>query len=189
MIKNKIAALEPDLIILYDGWNDYGSDVELKTVQNWESVCKLGKNEGFDTIIIVQPITTSGKRVLTEQEIWYSVTYLPYLQISQQYVDAFEELDNVCTKTIDFRGIFDYVQEPVFWDGGHTMGFANKIIAENIFSIISHNFGKTYSVIQSSESNPETSVVYAVGSDLSNRNFDNLNLQNAVFRPGGSKQY
>ena len=28
---------------------------------------------------------------------------------------------------------------------------------------------------------PETGVVYAVGADLSNRNFDNLNLQNAVF--------
>ena len=185
LIKNKIAALEPDLIIMYDGWNDYGSDVELKTVQNWESVCKLGKNEGFDTIIIVQPITTSGKRVLTEQEIWHSVTYLPYLQISQQYVDAFEALDNLCTKTIDFRGIFDYVQEPVFWDGGHTMGFANKIIAENVFSVISSYFGQTYSVwnnnlnFRSSESG--MGVVYAVNADLSGKNFDNLNLQNAVF--------
>ena len=185
LIKNKIAALEPDLIIMYDGWNDYVYDVELKTVQNWESVCKLGKNEGFDTIIIVQPITTSGKRVLTEQEIWHSVTYLPYLQISQQYVDAFEELDNVCTKTIDFRGIFDYVQEPVFWDGGHTMGFANKIIAENVFSVISSYFGQTYSVwnnnLNFGSSESGTSIVYAVGADLSYRNFDNLNLQNAVF--------
>ena len=28
---------------------------------------------------------------------------------------------------------------------------------------------------------PGTDVVYAVGSDLSGRNFDNLNLENAVF--------
>jgi uncharacterized protein YjbI with pentapeptide repeats len=184
LIKNKIAALEPDLIIMYDGWNDYRSDAEL-TVQNWKSVCKLGKNEGFDTVIIAQPITTSGKRVLTEQEIWHSITYLPYLQISQQYIDAFEELDKICTKTIDFRGIFDYVQEPVFWDGGHTMGFANKIIAGNVFSVISSYFGQTYSVwnnnLNFGSSESGTSIVYAVGADLSYRNFDNLNLQNAVF--------
>ena len=92
LIKNKIAALEPDLIIMYDGWNEDATQVE-KTVQNWESVCKLGKNEGFDTIIIVQPIVISGQRVTTEQEIENSFEHraLAYLQKSQQYVDTFEE--------------------------------------------------------------------------------------------------
>ena len=61
----------------------------------------------------------------------------PYIQKSQQYVDAFKELDKVCSKTIDFRHIFDYVQEPIFYDDGHTLGFGNKIIAENVFSVIS----------------------------------------------------
>ena len=50
------------------------------------------------------------------------------MEKSQQYVDAFEKLGNVCTKTADFRGIFDYVLEPVYWDAGHTMSFGNKII-------------------------------------------------------------
>ena len=141
LIKNKITSLDPDLIIMYDGWNDLRKMSVGKTIQNWKSVCKLGKNEGFDTVIIVQPITTTGHRVLTEQEITNS--FLPshqtasYRQNSQQYVDAFEELDKECTKTADFRRIFDYVQEPIFYDGGHTMSFGNKIIAENIFSIIS----------------------------------------------------
>jgi len=85
LIKNKIAALEPDLIIMYDGWNEDATQVE-KTVQNWESVCKLGKNEGFDTIIIVQPIVISGQRVTTEQEIeniynYRNVSQLPYSQM------------------------------------------------------------------------------------------------------------
>ena len=186
LIKNKISSLDPDLIIMYDGWNELRSQFPAeKTIRNWESVCKLGKNKGFDTIIIVQPLPLTGHRVLTAQEITNSFSNFPYLQSSQQYVDAFEELDTVCTKTADFRRIFDYVQEPIFYDGGHTMSFGNKIVAENVFSVISPiYFGKTYSVTHSlytEKNEPETGVVYAVGADLSGRNFDNLNLQNAVF--------
>ena len=185
MIKNKISSLDPDLIIMYDGWNDKDTLIE-KTIQNWKSVCELGKDIGFDTIIIVQPLPITGHRVLTEQELVNSFSNLSYLEKSQQYVDSFEKLGNECTKTADFRGIFDYVLEPIYWDAGHTMDFGNKIIAENTFSIISPiYFGKTYPVIQSDlqKDNDEqiTSVVYAVGADLSGKNFDDLNLQNAVF--------
>jgi len=186
LIKNKLLSFDPDLIIMYYGWNDAQYNLALeKTIQNWESVCKLGKEEGFDTIIIVQPLPITGHRVLTNQEIGNSFKNLTYLQKSQQYVDAFEELDTVCTKTADFRRIFDYIQEPVFYDDGHTMSFGNKIIAKNVFSVISPiYFGKTYSVTLSLHTEKNESgagVVYAVGSDLSNRNFDNLNLQNAIF--------
>ena len=187
-IKQKIVRLSPDLIIMFDGWNDLQHFIQTeKTIQNWESVCKLGKNEGFDTIIIVQPLAISdGQRVPTEQEITNFAAHFTHLQTSQQYTDAFEELDKVCTKTADLGRIFDYVQEPIFYDSAHAIGSGNKIIAENVFSVISPiYFGKTYSVIHNnlySENNePETGVVYAVGADLSGRNFDNLNLQNAVF--------
>ena len=184
LIKNKIISLNPDLIIMYDGLNDFQSIPVEKTIQSWESVCKLGENERFDVIIIVQPLADTHHRVLTEQEITSTVSLFPnspYLQESEQYVAAFEVLDEVCTKTVDFRRIFDYVQEPIFYDGGHTMSFGNKIIAENVFSVISPIFGKTYSVIHNNLDSAETSVVYAVGADLSGKNFDNLNLQNAVF--------
>jgi len=181
LIKNKIGSLDPDLIIMYDGWNDRDTPIE-KTIQNWESACKLAKTEGFDAIIIVQPLPITGQRVTTEQEIEKSLSNLPYLQKSQQYVDSFEELDKVCTKTADFRRIFDYVQEPVFYDHGHTMSFGNQIIAGNIFSVISPiYFDQAYSVDNNNLDSVETGVVYAVGADLSGKNFDNLNLQNAVF--------
>ena len=187
MIKDKIPSLDPDLVIVYDGWNDFQHSNQIKkTIQNWESICKLGNNEGFDTIIVVQPLVITGHRVPTDQEATYGFSILTYLEKSQQYVDAFEELDNVCTKTVDFRGIFDYVQEPIFYDTGHTMSFGNEIIAKNFVSVISPiYFEKTYSVTQNDlqlENNkPVTGVVYAVGADLSGKNFDNLNLQNAVF--------
>ena len=197
LIKNKLLSFDPDLIIMYDGWNDskqgeQNDNVRIspkETIHNWKSVCKLGNNEGFDTIIVVQPLPLTGQRVLTEQEIEkviHSVSSLYNLHKFQQYVDALEELDEVCTKTADFRRIFDYIQEPVFFDNGHTLVLGNKIIAENVFSVISPiYFDETHSVIQNdlnSENNgPETGVVYAVGADLSGKNFDNLNLQNAVF--------
>ena len=177
LIKNKIISLNPDLIIMYDGLNDFQSIPVEKTIQNWESVCKLDENERFDVIIIVQPLADTYHRVLTEQEITSAVSLFPnspYLQESEQYVAAFEMLDEVCTKTADFRRIFDYVQAPIFYDGVHTMSFGNKIIAENIFSVISPIFGKTYSVIHNNLDSAETSVVYAIGADLSGKNFDNL---------------
>ena len=41
LIKNKLSSFDPDLIIMYDGWNDSNHhDVE-ETLQNWERVCKL----------------------------------------------------------------------------------------------------------------------------------------------------
>ena len=180
LIKNKLSTLDPDLIIMYDGWNDSSKVSIEKTIRNWESVCKLGKSKGFDTIILVQPLASTGNRVATDQEITNRFFNAEsYLQKSQQYVDAFEELDKVCTKAADFRRIFDYVQEPIFWDAGHMVSFGNKVIAKNAFSLISSiYFDKTYSVIHNE---PEESVVYAVGADLTGKNFDNLNLQNAVF--------
>ena len=78
LIKSKLPSLDPDLIIMYDGWNElrYQFPAE-KTILNWESVCKLGKNEGFDTIIIVQPLPSTGHRVLTAQEITHSFSNFP----------------------------------------------------------------------------------------------------------------
>ena len=195
LIKHKLSSFDPDLIIMYDGLNDileHNNTPAEKTIQNWKSVCELGKENNFGVIIIIQPIVITDQRVLTDQEITSSFSSFgvkisdEYMQKSQQYVDAFEELDEVCTKTADFRRIFDYVQEPVFWDGAYTLGFGHKILAENIFSVISPiYFGETYSVIHNNlnsvNNEPGTDVVYAVGSDLSGRNFDNLNLENAVF--------
>ena len=179
LIKNKLSALDPDLIIIYEGWNDSNTIPTGETIRNWESTCELGNSRGFDTIILVQAMASTGNRVMTVQEMTNSYKNFSYLQNSQQYVDAFEELDDVCTKAADFRRIFDYVQEPVFWDGGHMTSFGNQIVAKNVFSLISPiYFDQKYSVTHNESG---TGVVYAVGADLSGKNFDNLNLQNAVF--------
>ena len=70
LIKNRLLPLKPDLIIMYDGWNDFArvSDIE-KSIQNWNNVCQLGTNSGFDTVIAIQPLPGSSQRVLTNQEV------------------------------------------------------------------------------------------------------------------------
>ena len=182
LIKNKIVSLDPDLIIMYDGWNDFRQISAEETIQNWKSVCRLGENEGFDAIIIIQPLPITGFRVPTGQEMTNSFSSFSYVQKSQQYVDVFKELDKSCSATADFRHIFDYPQEPIFYDDGHTLGSGNKIIAENVFSVISPiYFNKTYSITHNQSMNNEPDIVYAVAANLSGRNFDDLSLQNAVF--------
>ena len=44
VIKQKLVGLSPDLIIMFDGWNDFAHSIQIeKTIQNWKSFCKLGK--------------------------------------------------------------------------------------------------------------------------------------------------
>ena len=186
LINGKLSMFDPDLIIVYDGFNDYLYTPVDVTIHNWKLVCELGKDKGFDTIIIVHPMAITGHRISTDQEMGNGMPFFTYLQTSQQYVDGFKELNNLCSKTFDFRGIFDYIQEPIFWDKDHVMSFGNKIVAKNVFSVISSTyFGKTYSVRDnnwnSGSDESGTGVVYAIGANFSGKNFDNLNLKNAIF--------
>ena len=190
LIKQKLVQYQPDLIIMYEGVNDSTSGKSVdETVQNWKSVCELGNEKGFETVIIVQPGPGTGNRVLTDQElVWMDEAYdvSPSLVKIDLYAKRLVDLNEDCAKTADFQGIFDYIQHPIFFDNWHTGSLGNQIIAENVFSVISPlTTGKTYSVVHSNlhaeKNESEMGVIYAVGADLSNRNFDNLNLQNAIF--------
>ena len=62
-IKNRIVHFEPNLIIVYDGWNDSLHLPKNETIENWKSICELGKEKQFDSIIVIQPILGSGDRI------------------------------------------------------------------------------------------------------------------------------
>ena len=185
LVKNKLVNYQPDLIIIYDGWNDYNQDNDTDIVNNWKKICEIGNEQGFDTIIIVQPIASPGHRVITDQEIENMYAGLTYPEKSEQYVNGFGELDDVCKKTLDFRAIFDHIQEPIFWDGGHTMSKGNQVIAQNVFSMISLLYFEEYTIKENFdyeiESYDENTSIYAVGSDLSGQDFSNLDLTDGVF--------
>ena len=77
LIKDRLLKHEPNLIILYDGWNDSArvSDIQ-QTIQNWKNICHLGNENGFDTVITIQPLPGASQRILTNQEVENSIENL-----------------------------------------------------------------------------------------------------------------
>jgi len=149
-IKNKWINFEPDIFIVLDPWNDMKAEIEqnqfpassTKWYERWIEICELGKQSDFDTIITIQPFAKSGSKILTEQEHieWTKkVNKVPgpikYLELVEQYVELSVQLKNHCTLTADLRGVFDGIQEPIFYDYIHVGPRGNKIIAEKIYEL------------------------------------------------------
>ena len=144
LINERIVDLQPDLIVMYDGWNDLRAQFSPETAyKNWKSVCENGNQNKFDVIIALQPIAGFGNKDLTHQEYVNSLTgedhqgYQLLLKKDQyqEYADKLKELSTVCTTTIDLRDAFDQVNGSVFWDQGHTAETGNMIIAEKLYEI------------------------------------------------------
>jgi len=153
IIKQKLVTLSPDLIIIYDGWNDLRANHTPNVVkENWEKICEFGKVNDFDVIITLQPIAGFGNKVLTNQELKYAQTGEDYTSnlliesssIYQNYAKNLSEI-TACTKTFDIRSAFDTETGPIYWDQGHVSDKGNSIIAKSlsstVFSIISKNHG------------------------------------------------
>ena len=199
LIKDYLLNFEPDMIIIYSGWNDSMQANEkpviypVDTINNWKTVCKLGKQNDFDTVVILQPVTGSGNRIPTTQEsmafvdkkpenFYFKSRVLDHLPIIAQNLHT---LNDDCTKVIDFTHIFDYIQAPIYYDAGHNDSFGHKLLTENIFSEIVSIVSPSHENIPIKNyfpiSNTSGSIVFAHTSDLSGKSFDNLNLTNSIF--------
>ena len=153
LIEQKLVRFSPDLIIIYDGWNDLrtnNSPMEIK--ENWEKICEFGKENDFDVVVTLQPIAGFGNKVLTNQELKYAQTGEDYtnnllIDSSSVYQDYVEKLSEIktCTKTFDLRDAFDTKTGPIYWDQGHVSDRGNSIVAKSlfdtVFSIVSENYG------------------------------------------------
>ena len=151
LIEQKLVRFSPDLIIIYDGWNDLRtSNTPTKLKENWELLCELGKENNFDVIITLQPMAGFGNKILTKQELKYvedGVDYNknPLIELLSTYQDYAKYLQEVktCTKVIDLRGVFDTEVGPIYWDEAHVSDKGNSIVAKSlsgmIFPIISKN--------------------------------------------------
>ena len=144
MIEERILNFQPNLIVMYDGWNDLRENFEVDiTIDNWKTVCDIGVEKNFDVVIILQPIAGFGNKVLTKQEAHYVSTGTDYnnnllvnnLSLYDQVSEKLAML-NSCTITIDMRNAFDGYIEPIYWDQGHVSDKGNLIIAELIFKKI-----------------------------------------------------
>jgi len=139
-VKDRLIEYDPDLFIIYDGVNDLnkvgnpqGGPVIWK--ERWLEICNMGKDHSFDTIISIQPILGTGKRIPTEQENPYllEITNSGYLEPYPLFIEQLDELDIFCTATADFRGIFDNVESTIFFDQAHLKSKGNAIVAEAFY--------------------------------------------------------
>ena len=167
LIEQKLVRLSPDLIIIYDGWNDLrANNTPMEVKENWETICKFGKENDSDVIITLQPIAGFGNKVLTKQELKYAhsgedYTNNPLIESSSIYKNYAKNLSEIkmCTKTIDMRDVFDTETRPIYWDQGHVSDKGNSIVAKSlfntVFSIVSENYG--FSIFETEKDIKKTS--------------------------------
>ena len=138
-LKERLVKYEPDLFIIYDGVNDLAhankpQEGPIIWKERWLEICNLGKETGFDTIITIQPVLGTGKRIPTDQEKTYgSVINTGNSGTYQLFVEQLKELNIFCTATSDLRGIFDNVSSTIFFDPVHVNSHGNKIVAEAFY--------------------------------------------------------
>jgi len=106
-----------------------------RTQKSWKEVCELGTKENFDVMITLQPILGTGLKPLTSEEKnnFSFYTQAKYLLYYEKFVPALNEIDSICTATVDLRNAFDDYSETIFFDRGHVGDLGNQIIAENLF--------------------------------------------------------
>jgi len=151
LIESKLVNYNPDLIIMYDGWNDISADYPISgIINNYELDCEVALENDFELIIAQQPIAGFGNKSLTFQEKINSLTGKDHngyqlLQAKSSYDYLAKELEilenvvnqnfgEICT-TYDLRDIFDNTNGSVYYDQGHVMHTGNLILAEKFFEI------------------------------------------------------
>ena len=161
LIKSKLVKYEPDLIIMYDGWNDLSADYTVEgTINNWAQVCAIGHEEKFEVIITLQPIAGFGNKILTHQEKINSLTGQDHngfqlIQGKSTYdwlarqmqilgLDAKMQLGENACETHDLRDIFDNVNGAIYWDQGHVLHAGNLILAEKFFELSMKKIDSTF---------------------------------------------
>ena len=107
--------------------------------ERWIDICNENELENISTVIILQPMVGTGTKVLSPDELTFLPTHADQhdsISILQEMSLSLSILDEHCTKTADFRNIFDNTSRPIFYDDVHVVDKGNEIIAREIFSII-----------------------------------------------------
>jgi len=159
LIKEKILKFTPDLIIVYDGFNDvkryYGEHNDPENSKfsqtqasptnwksNWIELCKFGEAHNFNTIITLQPFLGVGNKLLTDNEYAMMKGYDFSTILANGYVDFADQLDEInqnCAAAYDLRYVFDMYLGPMYWDYVHVGNNGNEIIAKIFYEIVNDN--------------------------------------------------
>ena len=144
LTETKLLSYSPDMVIVYDGWNDLREENTAETLRdNWNLICEIGQQNNFDVIIALQPIAGFGNKILTEQEAKYAKFGTNYnatplinsLSEYEKYTSNLNDLEN-CTSSTNLRTVFDNESSPIYWDQGHVSDNGNNIVAKALFDEI-----------------------------------------------------
>ncbi|MFP6577662.1 MAG: pentapeptide repeat-containing protein, partial [Candidatus Nitrosopelagicus sp.] len=144
LVDEKLVGFSPDLVIVYDGWNDLRADYPVMyTKDSWYLICEIGKANDFDVIITLQPLAGFGNKKLTQQEVVNSLTgetHEGFQLIADKSTYDYMGRELLSLKgncnTADLRGTFDDISGPIYWDQGHVSDAGNLIVAEKFYEII-----------------------------------------------------
>ena len=211
LIKNKISKMSPDLIIVYDGWNDskignYGhfdwdeenNDVSWKN--RWTDICN-SYNKEFDVVITLQPLITHKTFFLTDQEFTHYHARIAIAKETEnldKLATHLNELDSICNSAHDLRDIMKDMTSGVYYDQGHMTPTGNKIIANKIYEItlpiieknsrliLSTNDKKIEDEPKNHQTESNSKVDYRgkliIGTDFSKKNIPNIIAYFSAFK-------
>ena len=158
LIETKLLNYSPNMIIIYDGWNDLREQNSPSEIyNNWDSMCELGKQNEFDVIVALQPIAGFGNKALTIQELELSKSGTDYdnilltdsIEKYNEYTKNLERLEN-CQMNVNLRSVFDNETSPIYWDQGHVSDKGNNLVAstlqEKIKQILPENLPKSVQI-------------------------------------------
>jgi len=192
-IKSKIVNYDPDLIIMYDGWNDVSADTAIKLIKNqYGLICQQAILNNFDLVITLQPLPGFGNKILTEQEKINTLTLqdhqgYQFFQSKTTYDYLEREMKNLSIEAAQYttncemynlRNIFDNVSGPIYYDGGHTLQAGNMILAEKFFEIAMSKINPSFQVEKPfseiiSKYNSEPVIKYLLNKiEITNHGFD-----------------
>jgi len=211
LIKNKISKMSPDLIIVYDGWNDskignYGNfnwdeENDDETWKNrWTDICN-SYNKEFDVVITLQPLITHKTLFLTDQEFTNLKTrnmIVTETENLDKLATHLNELNSTCNSAYDLRDIMKDMTSGVYYDQGHMTPTGNKIIANKIYEItlpiieknsqliLSTNDKKIEDEPKNHKTESNSKVDYngklIVGTDFSKKNISDIIAYFSIFR-------
>jgi len=196
LIKNKLSKMSPDMIIVYDGWNDskirnYEND--MSWANRWMDICNLYDKE-FDIVITLQPVLSNTKTILTDQEFTNYHTR-DAIRVETENLGKLathlNELNSKCELAYDLRHIMDDEYVGIFYDQGHLTPTGNQIIAKKLYEITLPIIEKNSDLVRSLnnediDSGPQNTRVELEpnidfrGKNIEKENFNSINISKII---------
>tara|TARA_B100000029_G_scaffold93926_1_gene84064 strand:+ start:20202 stop:21323 length:1122 start_codon:yes stop_codon:yes gene_type:complete len=103
-----------------------------------EESCKFGNENGFKTVVLLQPVLGTGEKPLTqyEKDFFSGMGGHENTMIYDRFANGLTGLDQHCNVVQDLRNIFDETSEFIYFDNAHMSDFGNEIVSERIFEIL-----------------------------------------------------